>query len=120
MKNTEEDNKNLITWSDFEMVELRSGTVIAVDDYPEARRPAYKITVDFGEKIGIKKTSAQVTDLYTKEDLLGKQITAVVNFPKKQIGKFMSEFLLTGFIQDDKSVVLCVPDKKCENGLRLG
>ncbi len=115
-----ENTENLISWNDFEMVELRTGTIISVEDYPEARRPAYKIAVDFGEKIGIKKTSAQVTDLYTKEDLLDKQITAVVNFPKKQIGKFMSEFLLTGFIQEDKSVVLCVPDKKCANGLRLG
>ena len=109
-----------ITWNDFEMIELRTGTVIQVEDFPEARNPAYKITVDFGEEIGIRKTSAQVTDLYSKEDLLGKQISGVVNFPKKQIGPFMSEFLLTGFIQKDKSVVLCVPDKKCENGLKLG
>lgn len=111
--------KKEISWNDFEIVELRTGTVVAVEDFPEARKPAYKITVDFGEEFGIKKTSAQVTDLYSKEDLLGKQITGVINFPKKQIGPIMSEFLLTGFIQDDKSVVLCVPDKKCKNGLKL-
>lgn len=102
------------------MVELRSWTVINVEDFPEARNPAYKITVDFWDKLWIKKTSAQVTDLYSKQDLLGKQILGVVNFPKKQIGKFMSEFLLTWFIQDDNSVVLATPDKKVKNGLRLG
>lgn len=101
------------------MVELRSWTVINVEDFPEARNSAYKITVDFWEKIWIKKSSAQVTDLYSKQDLLGKQILWVVNFPKKQIGKFMSEFLLTWFVQDDKSVVLAVPDKKIENWLGL-
>lgn len=102
------------------MVELRSWTVISVEDFPEARNPAYKISVDFWEKIWIKKTSAQVTDLYSKEDLLGKQILWVVNFPKKQIGKFMSEFLLTWLIQDDNSVILAVPDKKVKNWVRLG
>lgn len=102
------------------MVELRSWTVINVEDFPEARNPAYKITVDFWEKLWIKKTSAQVTDLYSKDDLIGKQILGVVNFPKKQIGKFMSEFLLTWLIQDDNSVVLAIPDKKVKNGLRLG
>jgi tRNA-binding protein len=102
------------------MVELRSWTVINVEDFPEARNPAYKITVDFWDKLWIKKTSAQVTDLYSKQDLLGKQILGVVNFPKKQIGKFMSEFLLTWFIQDDNFVVLAIPDKKVKNGLRLG
>ncbi len=108
-----------ITWNDFELVELRSWTVINVEDFPEARNPAYKITVDFWEKNWIKKTSAQVTDLYSKQDLIGKQILWVINFPKKQIGKFMSEFLLTWFVQDDKSVVLAVPDKKIENWLKL-
>lgn len=116
---TPEYEKELITWEDFKIIELRTGTVIKVDDFPEAQKPAYKITVDFGEKIGIRKTSAQVTDLYTKKDILGKQIIGIVNFPKKQIGPFMSEFLLTGFIQDDKSVVLCIPDKTCKNGVRL-
>lgn len=108
-----------LTWDEFQMVELRSWTITKVENYPEARNPAYIIAVDFWEKIWIKKTSAQVTDLYSIEDLIGKQITAVVNFPKKQIGKFMSEFLLVWFIQKDSTVVLAVPDKKIDNWLRL-
>lgn len=108
-----------ITWNEFEIVELRSWTVIDVQDYPEARNPAYKITVDFGKEIWIKKTSAQVTDLYSIDELLWKQITWVVNFPNKQIGKFMSEFLLTWFIQEDNTVVLAVPDKKIDDWLKL-
>ena len=108
-----------ISWSDFEKVELRSGTITDVKDFPEARKPAYIITVDFGEKIGIKKSSAQITDLYSKEELLNKQIIGVVNFPPKQIGPMISEFLITGLIQDNGSVVLAVPDKKVDNGLKL-
>ncbi len=110
---------NEITWSDFEKVVLCSGTVIDVKDFPEARKPAYIITVDFGQKIGIKKSSAQITDLYSKEELLNKQIIGVVNFPTKQIGPIRSEFLITGLIQEDGNVVLAVPDKKVENGIRL-
>lgn len=110
---------NEITWSDFEKVELRSGTIINVEDFPEARKPAYKITVDFGDEIGIKKSSAQITDHYSKEELLGKQIIGVVNFPVKQIGPVKSEFLVTGLIQDDGSVILATPDKEVKNGLRL-
>jgi len=98
---------------------LRSGTIIDVKDFPEARKPAYIITVDFGDKIGVKKSSAQITNLYSKEELLNKQIIGVVNFPPKQIGPMISEFLITGLIQDDGSVVLAVPDKKVENGLKL-
>jgi len=109
-----------ITWSNFENVELRVGTIIDVKDFPEARKPAYIITADFGKTLGIKKCSAQVTDLYTKDDLLNKQIVGVVNFPPKQIGPFMSEFLLTGFTQDDGAVVLAVPDKQSFNGAKLG
>ena len=108
-----------LTWEDFQAVELRSGTIIKVEDFPEARKPAYKITVDFGWEIWIKKSSAQVTDLYSKEDLLDKQIVWVVNFPPMQIWPFMSEFLITGFIQKDNSVVLAVPDKTVENGMKL-
>ena len=110
---------NQISWNDFEKVELRTGTIIQVDDFPEAIKPAYKITVDFGTEMGIKKSSAQLTDLYSKEELLGKQIVGVVNFPPKQIGPFVSEFLITGFIQDDKSVVLAVPERKVDNGIKL-
>ncbi len=108
-----------ITWNDFEQVELRVGTIVEVQDFPEARKPAYKITADFGEGIGLKKSSAQITDLYNKEELMNKQIIGVVNFPPKQIGPFVSEFLVTGFPQADGKVVLAVPDKPLENGLKL-
>ncbi len=111
---------NEISWNDFEKVVMCSGTIIDVNDFPQARKPAYIITVDFGDEIGIRKSSAQITDLYSKEELKGKQIIGVVNFPVKQIGPFMSEFLITGIIQKDGSVVLAVPDKKVDNGLRLG
>ena len=109
-----------ISWQHFEQVELRSGTIVEVEDFPEARVPAYKIKADFGPEIGIKKSSAQVTGLYKKEDLLGRQIIGVVNFPAKQIGPFRSEFLLTGFYQEDHSVVLAVPERQIKNGLKLG
>ncbi len=109
-----------INWNEFEKVELRVGVILEVEDFPEARKPAYKITADFGEEIGVKKTSAQITDLYTKEELKGKQIIGVVNFPTKQIGPFVSEFLCTGFYRQDGSVVLAVPDKAIENGAKLG
>ena len=108
-----------ISWDEFEKVELRVGTIINVEDFPEARKPAYKVTVDFGEEIGIKKSSAQITDLYSKEDLMGKQIIGVVNFPPKQIGPFTSEFLMTGFTQENGEVVLAVPDKVSINGVKL-
>lgn len=108
-----------ISWSDFEKVVLCTGTVIDVADFPKAKKPAYIVTVNFGDDIGIKKSSAQITDLYTKDELIGKQIIGVVNFPPKQIGPVMSEFLITGLVQDNGSVVLAIPDKKVENGLRL-
>lgn len=109
----------IINWDDFKKIELRVGTIVEAKDFPEARKPAYKLIIDFGKEVGIKKSSAQITDLYKKEELIGKQIIAVTNFPPKQIGTFMSECLITGVIQNDKSVVLAVPDKKVENGLRL-
>ena len=108
-----------ISWDDFSRVELRIGTIIKAEPFPEARKPAYKLQVDFGEQIGIKKSSAQITDLYTPENLVGKQVIGVVNFPPRQIGPFMSECLITGFIQDDNAVVLAVPDKPVANGLKL-
>ncbi len=108
-----------ITWDDFTKVELRVGTIIEVNDFPEARKPAYQVKVDFGEDIGIKKSSAQITELYTKDDLINKQIVAVVNFPPKQIGSFMSECLITGFYNGDNNVVLAVPDQSISNGALL-
>lgn len=109
-----------ISWDDFEQVELMVGTIIDVEDFPEARQPAYKIKVDFGEDIGIKKTSAQVVKLYTKEELIGRQIVGVVNFPVKQIGPVRSEFLLTGFYRDKDTVVLAIPEREVPNGSKLG
>ncbi len=109
-----------LTWSEFEHVDLRVGTILEVEDFPEARKPAYKLTVDFGPEIGIKKTSAQITAHYRKEDLIGKQVVGVVNFPSKQIGPFISEFLCTGFYREDGSVILTVPDQKVPNGSKLG
>ena len=99
-----------IEWNDFLKVELRVGTIIAAEDFPEARRPAFKLQVDFGDEVGVKKSSAQITRLYKKEDLVGKQVMAVVNFPVKQIGPIMSECLVTGFYDKDGAVVLAVLD----------
>ncbi len=108
-----------INWHEFEQVDLRIGTIIEVLDFPEARQPAWKLIIDFGDEIGIRKSSAQITDLYGKEELIAKQIIAVINFPPKQIGPFMSECLVTGFPQADGSVVLAIPDKPAANGLKL-
>jgi tRNA-binding protein len=108
-----------LSWADFQKVELRVGTITHAEVFPEARKPAYRLTVDFGDDVGAKRSSAQLTDLYMPEELIGKQVLAVTNFPPKQIGPFMSECLVTGFVQRDGSVVLAVPDKPCANGLRL-
>ncbi len=108
-----------ISWSDFEKVELRVGTVLEAEDFPEAHKPAYKLRIDFGEEIGIKKSSAQITELYERDELLGRQIVAVVNFPPKQIGPFMSECLVTGFPDAEGQIVLAKPDKKVPNGRKL-
>lgn len=108
-----------ISWDDFASVELRIGTIIEVVEFPEARKPAWKLTVDYGDEVGVRRASAQITDLYNRQDLVGKQIVGVVNLPAKQIGPFMSECLVSGFVQADGSVVLAVPDKPVANGLRL-
>ncbi len=108
-----------INWQDFAKIELRVGTIVQVDTFPEARKPAYKLGEDFGDATGIRSSSAQITDLYRPEDLLGKQVLGVVNFPPKQIGPFMSECLVTGIVQDDGSVVLAVPDQPVKNGSKL-
>ena len=109
-----------IEWPDFEQVELRVGTVVDVQDFPEARRPAYQLRVDFGDDIGIKKSSAQITDLYNKETLLGRQVVGVVNFPPKQIGPMMSECLITGFYDENGAVILAIPERPVTNGAKLG
>lgn len=108
-----------IGWKDFEKVELRVGTIIEAEDFPDARDPAYILRVDFGEEIGIKKSSAQITDLYSKEDLQGKQVIGIVNFPPKQIGPMMSECLVTGFHRENGEVALAVPDLDVPNGSKL-
>ena len=108
-----------ISWDEFEQVELRVGTITAADEFPEARKPAYKLTVDFGAGVGTRRSSAQITRLYAAEDLVGKQVIGVVNFPPKRIGPFLSECLVTGFARDDGAVVLAVPDAPVVNGLRL-
>lgn len=108
-----------IGYDDFRKVDVRVGTIVAAEPYPEARRPAYKLTVDFGPAIGEKRSSAQITQHYTLEELIGRQVAAVVNFPKKQIGKFMSEVLVLGFPDDAGNVVLIAPSKDVPNGGRL-
>lgn len=110
---------NELLWTDFEKVEMRVGTILTVADFPEAHKPAYQITIDFGSDIGIKKSSAQITKRYQKEALIGKQIVAVINFPKKQIGKFSSECLILGSVNDGNDVVLLTSDIKVANGLRI-
>ena len=108
-----------ITWNEFETVELRVGTILRVERFPEARKPAYKVWVDFGPELGEKKTSVQITALYTPEELVGRQIIGVVNFPAKQVGPFMSEFLLTGFADNEGRIVMAVPDTPVPNGAKL-
>ena len=110
-----------ITWSDFEKVELRVGTITAVEDFPEAKKPAYKLTIDFGPEIGVKRSSAQLTKLYEKEDLVGRQVIAVINFPSKQVANFVSECLVTGFVIPDSNgeVILAAVERKVPNGTKL-
>lgn len=109
----------MISYDDFLKVDIRAGTIISVEDFPQARKPAYKITIDFGPEIGIKKSSAQIVHHYKKDELIGKSVIAVVNFPPKQIGPFISEVLTLGLPDNDGHVVLVGPNKKIEPGSRL-
>jgi len=108
-----------ISWRDFEKVDLRVGTIVEAKDFPAARKPAYQLLVDFGDTIGLRKSSAQITALYKQEDLIGRQVIAVINFPKKQIGKFMSECLVTGVADEDGNIVLATVERKVPNGTKL-
>jgi len=108
-----------ITWDEFTKVELRVGKITSAKPFPEARKPAYILEVDFGEELGIKKSSAQITHLYKSEELVGRLVVAVINFPEKQIGPFISECLVTGFHNENGEVALCVPDKPVPLGSKL-
>ena len=108
-----------IQWQDFEKIDLRAGTILEVSDFPKATKAAFKLTIDFGD-LGIKKSSAQITEGYEKQELIGKQVIAIVNFPPKQIANFFSECLVLGVYTDKKEVVLLTPDRKVGNGWKIG
>ena len=118
MRTETEPTMETISWEDFERVELRAGTVLRVEPFPEARKPAYKIWVDFGP-FGIKQSSAQLTKLYRFEELVGRQVIGVINFPPRQVAHFQSEVLITGFILEKREVVLAQPERKVPNGSKL-
>ncbi len=109
-----------ISWNDFEKISIRTGTIIEVNDFPAARKPAYRFRIDFGPDLGIKNSSAQVTHHYKKEELLNRQVVAVVNFPPKQIATFISECLVLGVYDENKDVILLQPDKPVKNGSMIG
>ena|SRR5690349_11390761 len=108
-----------ISWADFEKVDLRAGTIVKVEPFPEARKPAYKLWVDLGEELGIRKSSAQITIRYSMDELVGRQVICVVNFPPKQVANFVSEILVTGFSDQEQAIILSSIDKKVPNGARL-
>lgn len=109
----------MISWEDFEKVDIRVGTVLSVDDFPKAKKPSYQLSIDFGE-LGVKRSSAQITALYNKEEIVGRQVIAVVNFPVKQIANFFSECLVLGVYNEDNNVVLLQPSLQVKNGCRIG
>jgi tRNA-binding protein len=110
----------MITWADFEKIDIRVGTIVEVDDFPNARKPAYKMLIDFGNELGLKKSSAQITTLHTKQELLNRQVIAVVNFPPKKIADFTSECLVLGVYDENKDVILLQPGKPVTNGMKIG
>jgi len=110
----------MISWTDFEKIDMRVGTIVEVSDFPKARKPAYKLVIDFGKELGIKSSSAQITTLYEKEELLNRQVIAVVNFPAKQIADFTSECLVLGVYDENKNVILLQPGKPVTNGMKIG
>lgn len=110
----------MISWADFEKLDLRIGTILSAEPFPEAQKPAYKLLVDFGEEVGLRKSSAQITDIYSLEELPGKQVIGVVNFPSKQIGPFKSECLILGAYDENSRVILLQPEKKAPNGSKIG
>jgi tRNA-binding protein len=110
----------MITWADFEKIDIRVGTIVEVDDFPNARKPAYKMLIDFGIVLGLKKSSAQITTLHTKQELLNRQVIAVVNFPPKKIADFTSECLVLGVYDENKDVILLQPGKPVTNGMKIG
>lgn len=110
----------MINWADFEKIDIRTGTIVEVNDFPKARKPAYKLVIDFGKELGIKRSSAQITTHYTKEDLLNRQIIAVVNFPPKQVADFTSECLVLGVYDENKDVILLQPGIPVTNGMKIG
>jgi tRNA-binding protein len=110
----------LISWDDFEKIDIRTGTIIEVNDFPKARKPAYQLSIDFGSELGIKRSSAQITTHYSKEELLHRQVVAVVNFPPKQIADFISECLVLGVYDENKDVILLQPQRSVPNGMKIG
>ena len=111
---------SIISWNDFEKIDIRCGTIIDVKDFPKAKKPSYQFQIDFGEELGIKRSSAQVTNYYQKEDLVNKQVIAVVNFPPKQIADFFSECLVLGVYDENNHVILLQPERTIKNGQRIG
>src|SRR6478672_4040374 len=109
-----------ITWNDFEKLDIRVGTIVSVNDFPKAKKPAYQVTIDFGHEIGIKRSSAQITAIYQKEELTGQQVIAVINFPPKQIADFKSECLILGIYNEKNEVILLKPERAVTNGQKIG